>query len=74
MEAQPETRERVVTQREKMRESVRKYGVDIAGIVQDYAIAERNGGVPRRSNINNEAPDHYAKRLYNDGRSGWGWG
>jgi hypothetical protein len=30
--------------------------------------------VPRRSNINNEAPDHYAKRLYNDGRSGWGWG
>jgi hypothetical protein len=59
-------------QREYMRILYRKYGNNISRIIQEYAVAERQGEVVRFSNRGNRSGEQYAKELYWNGVcKGW---
>lgn len=59
-------------QRELMRQLWAQHSGDTARIIKEYAAAESEGHVPRRSNQSSLSPINYAKRLLADGqRKGW---
>jgi hypothetical protein len=63
---------RGMKQQDMMKILARRYGNDEARIIREYANAERNGRVQRRSNINALTPEQYASRLLRDGQNkGW---
>lgn len=60
------------SQRDFMRELVKRFGVDKERIVREYAEAERRGEVERKSNSHGYTPEHYARALWNDAvKKGW---
>ncbi len=55
-----------------MRELFRRYPKDREIVVRQYAQAERDGIVSRRSNSRGLGPEDYAARLFADGmKKGW---
>lgn len=59
-------------QRDKMRELFRQYPRDREIVIRQYAKAERDGIVSRRSNSRGIIPEEYAARLFADGiKKGW---
>ncbi len=57
-----------ISQRDKMRKLVKKYGDNDNTIIREYAAAEERGEVERERDQNNISPEEYAKRLLYDGR------
>ena len=61
-----------ITQRDKMRTLIAKYGRNPDRVCKEYASAEERGEVSRTSDENDMAPEAYARALYADGdRKGW---
>ena len=59
-------------QRELMRELFAKHEGNQNKVCEEYAIADRNGLVPHKSNRNNVPPEKYAIALWYDGiKRGW---
>jgi hypothetical protein len=59
-------RKRKQSQRDFMRELVRRVGMDEERIVREYAEAEKRGEVERKSNSHNFTVEQYARALWND--------
>lgn len=59
--------QRVMTQRDMMRELFRRFGGDRAQVVEAYAEAERRGEVERVRDAHDMSADEYASRLFADG-------
>ena len=60
------------TQREFMCGLVAEFGMNEDRVVQEYAAAEQNGDVNRKSNEYGTPPEAYARALWRDGvRKGW---
>lgn len=57
-----------MSQRDKMRKLVKKYGDNDNIIIREYAAAEERGELERERDQNNTSPKEYAKRLLYDGR------
>ncbi len=57
-----------ISQTDKIRNSVKKYGDNDNTIIREYAAAEERGEVERERDQNNISPEEYAKRLLYDGR------
>lgn len=63
---------RTPNQRDKMRELYRRNPTDRENVIRQYAKAERDGIVSRRSNTLGMSPEDYAARLFADGiKKGW---
>ena len=63
---------RTPNQRDKMRELFRRYPSDRDALIRQYAKAERDGVVSRRSNTRDISAEDYAARLFADGiKKGW---
>jgi hypothetical protein len=61
-----------MSQRDVMRQLIKKYGRNEDAVCRSYALAESRGEVPRYSNKYNLSPEQYARALYRDGeRKGW---
>jgi hypothetical protein len=61
-----------LSQRDLMRDLVKKYGDDTVRIMREYAIAEIKGIVERKSNLLNLSAEDYAYALLKDGmKKGW---
>lgn len=58
---------RMRTQRDVMREIVKRYGMNRDRVVAEYADAERRGEAPRRRNTSGLSADEYARALWADG-------
>ena len=62
----------MLSQRDMMRELLRRHGRDEARLVREYAAAESRGEVQRSSNEYGLSPEQYAERLLADARKkGW---
>jgi hypothetical protein len=60
------------SQRDYMRELVRRFGVNAEHVVREYAAAEERGEVERRSNSHRITAEQYARALWNDAvKKGW---
>lgn len=63
---------RKISQRDYMRELVRRFGPDEERVVREYATAEERGEVERRSNSNGITTEQYARALWIDAiKKGW---
>lgn len=63
---------KLMSQRDKMRELVRKHGRNKNLVCVEYAKAETAGLVRRDSNSHRKTALEYAEALYSDGdRKGW---
>jgi hypothetical protein len=63
---------RPTSRRDLMRDLMHKHRHDSTAIIRDYAKAEIDGIVSRRSNTYETSPEDYAARLYADGiKKGW---
>lgn len=63
---------RAISQRDFMREMVKRYGADEDRIVRVYAEAKKRGEVERKSNAFDITPEQYARALWCDAiRRGW---
>jgi hypothetical protein len=61
-----------MTQRDMMRELIRRLGQDEEAIVREYAKAERAGRVDRKSDLHSLSAEDYARALWRDGlKKGW---
>lgn len=60
------------SQRDYMRELVRRFGPNEERVVREYAAAEERGEVERRSNSHRITAEQYARALWNDAvKKGW---
>lgn len=60
------------SQRDYMRELVRRFGADEERVVREYAAAEERGEVERRSNSHRITAEQYARALWGDAiKKGW---
>ncbi|MGD0434489.1 MAG: hypothetical protein ABSA58_25695 [Acetobacteraceae bacterium] len=55
------------SQREAMRQLLLKHGYDKEKVCAAYAMADQNGEIPRRSNMNDMSPEAYADEMWRDG-------
>lgn len=63
---------RKLSQRDYMRELVRRFGHDEERVVREYAGAEERGEVERKSNSHHITAEQYARALWNDAvKKGW---
>lgn len=63
---------RELSQRDYMRELVRRFGHDEERVVREYAAAEQRGEVQRKSNSHRITAEQYARALWNDAvKKGW---
>jgi hypothetical protein len=53
-------------QREFMRQLVKRFGANAERVIREYANAERNGQVERKSNLSGFTPEQYARALWQD--------
>jgi hypothetical protein len=58
--------QRRASQRDFMRELVKRFGMDEERVVCEYAEAERRGEVERKNNSHDFTPEQYARALWND--------
>ena len=62
----------MMKQRDMMRRLVKQFGRDKEKVCRAYAAAERDGQVPRGSNVFKLSAEEYADALWRDGeRKGW---
>jgi len=55
-----------------MRELVKRFGMDEERVVREYAEAERQGEVERKSHSHDFTPEQYARALWKDAvKKGW---
>jgi hypothetical protein len=60
------------TQRDKMPELVKRFGMAEERVVREYARAERRGEVERSRNISGLTSEEYARALWADAiKKGW---
>jgi hypothetical protein len=60
------------SQRETMRATVARFGMDESRVIEGYVTAEKRGEVHRKSNDYNTSAEKYARALWKDGvRKGW---
>jgi hypothetical protein len=60
------------SQRDYMRELVRRFGANEERVVREYAAAEGRGEVERKSNSHRITAEQYARALWNDAvKKGW---
>lgn len=60
------------SQREYIRELVRRFGVNEERVVREYAAAVERGEVERKSNSHGITAEQYARALWNDAvKKGW---
>jgi hypothetical protein len=63
---------RKLSQRDYMRELVRRFGPDKERVVREYDAAEERGEVERKSNSHRITAEQYARALWNDAvKKGW---
>lgn len=63
---------RKISQRDYMRELVRRFGPNEDRVVREYAAAEERGEVERKSNSHTITAEQYARALWNDAvKKGW---
>ena len=60
------------SQREFMRDLVRRYGANEERVIREYAEAEKRGEVQRKRNSYDLMPEQYARALWRDAaHKGW---
>lgn len=60
------------SQRNVLRDLVKRFGADKECVVREYAEAERRGEVRRKSNSHGLTPEQYARALWKDAvKKGW---
>ena len=60
------------SQRDYMRELVKRFGADEERVIREYAEAEKRGDVERNRNAQNLTAEQYARALWNDSvKKGW---
>jgi hypothetical protein len=60
------------SQRDFMRELVKKFGMDEERVIHEYAEAEKRGEITRKRNSQNYTAEQYARALWNDAiQKGW---
>jgi len=60
------------SQRNYMRELVKRFGANSDRVVREYAAAEMRGDVQRNRNSHGLTPEQYARALWNDAvMKGW---
>jgi len=63
---------RKISQRDYMRDLVKRFGVDEERVIREYAEAEKRGDVERNRNAQNLTAEQYAHALWNDAvKKGW---
>ncbi|MCA1567915.1 MAG: hypothetical protein LC803_20160 [Acidobacteria bacterium] len=61
-----------LSQREFMRELVRRFGINEEHVVREYAAAEERGELERKSNSHGITAEQYARALWSDAvKKGW---
>lgn len=61
-----------ISQRDYMRELVKRFGPDEERVVREYAAAEERGEVERKSDSHRITAEQYARALWNDAiKKGW---
>ncbi len=57
---------RAISQRDYLRELVKRFGVNEDRVVREYAEAEKRGDVTRKRNTHGLTAEQYARALWND--------